>query len=1162
MKVHELSASLQASEMQNNHLELQLQSVSMSEQQLRNERDSLQFVLAESEQDKLLMETKLKGIANFESGVVGDSHDVLLENIRGKLLNMANQNIAELSEALRSQERKDDVKKSYEQKLSKLADKNKSLRSEMRQMSNQLAQRTVLYAAQERRFLDTSRANNAMHTEKTQETTSLRARLQQLEHQFEITDRARVEAIIECRNQREAQEVLTAQVDDMKERHQHLEVEISGLTAQNVSLHETVSHLRGADYDEIERGIATELQTLRVDADAKEEHLKQQLDQARSILEKEAEHRESLVEEVVRLRNELGEKVVLLQKAEDRIRLGSFHTTQSQNTNRQYNRQMLSHQRRTQQSPLPSPESINSAYVEMFDDEEEIKSDADDTQFYDSNHINMLYGSNLANSVLHVLQGLIQEFFGEDNNMDMNETMLLEIIKDGSAWHSLNRDSDEGDHNQTRIALQDRMKQMVHDAYSCVFVEESDDPWSYISHSFFSILGTIAERLELLKNREKASFMSESMLGSRPLSESGSTKLSKNFLIGNNSDDPADDSVETSAVDALQEELTALKEELIVRRKRERQLRASLKDQGSKLALVLQRAASLPMPTNSDTKKTRSSHITISDDERETLKKQLEQKDLAMACLVSEKDVMSEQMEGYREEIKWLQDAVERSQQIIDNDGGSGYYEGKIQRLQQELDSMKKDGQVDGDTEEQQESVVAKLRDEFIENNKRLHLQAELVKLQDEVSDKDLLVESLNMMCEEYRSQFNQIEIQWESRFARFEEELIERHTLESSQMQSELKEKYDEALEVEQESMQRQVQQLLASMKQQYEEDRAEESEQDSSTDIVVTVEKQSIGSQTQPDDDGSDQNSVLREQVLHEALEIQKLSLEQQHQLDLAEKIKSLHGKFEEQLVNTLTKYKTKYENRLKTQKENFDVERRSWNIMEKDLPDFDETPIKHLSKRGSDSNLSESLDNTVDVMKALRYDNPEKEESRDDVRGLNESNNEISFGSDSSVWKSARGSYDSSTMSMSQSTDMYESPGASRMTDQSITRSPEAWNGGVSITDGSKLEHTPPLNSSNTHNNNTQKTSRTRTKNTPTSVGPTRRKLKESSVIGVSNTKRSAPGSGSLRKSFDKALDELNRLSHAAVHSQTRKDKLPKMHTSRSTVRKFPQVKSAHQ
>jgi hypothetical protein len=60
--------------------------------------------------------------------------------------------------------------------LKDLEAENTSLKEELGHVSDQLAQRAVLYAAQERRFIDNSRMYTSQFSERTSELSDLRAR--------------------------------------------------------------------------------------------------------------------------------------------------------------------------------------------------------------------------------------------------------------------------------------------------------------------------------------------------------------------------------------------------------------------------------------------------------------------------------------------------------------------------------------------------------------------------------------------------------------------------------------------------------------------------------------------------------------------------------------------------------------------------------------------------------------------------------------------------------------------------------------------------------------------------------------------------------------------------------------------------------------------------
>ena len=91
-------------ELQLTHAELQAQALTAQEQQLRGERDSLQYALAAAEQDKLLLETRLLEVAGFE-GFKGNKTlgggAPSLEAVRGKLLTVANQRVRSFSFSVR-----------------------------------------------------------------------------------------------------------------------------------------------------------------------------------------------------------------------------------------------------------------------------------------------------------------------------------------------------------------------------------------------------------------------------------------------------------------------------------------------------------------------------------------------------------------------------------------------------------------------------------------------------------------------------------------------------------------------------------------------------------------------------------------------------------------------------------------------------------------------------------------------------------------------------------------------------------------------------------------------------------------------------------------------------------------------------------------------------
>ena len=81
------------------HDELKLQALTNSERESRRQRDSLQLKLAAAEQDKLVMEIRMREMVGFQNALRGGDSEYsngdssLLDRVRGKLLTVANQKV-------------------------------------------------------------------------------------------------------------------------------------------------------------------------------------------------------------------------------------------------------------------------------------------------------------------------------------------------------------------------------------------------------------------------------------------------------------------------------------------------------------------------------------------------------------------------------------------------------------------------------------------------------------------------------------------------------------------------------------------------------------------------------------------------------------------------------------------------------------------------------------------------------------------------------------------------------------------------------------------------------------------------------------------------------------------------------------------------------------
>ena len=211
-----------AQELQLNHALLQHQAMIAKEQAGRVERDMLLLRLTEAEQDKLLLEAKLREVVSFEHGQPqsgqqkgSKSLSSLLRGIRGKLLDAANDKIDELSETLRRAdgETANDTQQ-WEQLLAERESEITALREETVRLSQQLAQRTVLFSAQDRRWRESTRSHLSLQTEQSRDLLNARARLQQLESVYERTDRERLEQHVRCVHLQEEVDELRAHLSD------------------------------------------------------------------------------------------------------------------------------------------------------------------------------------------------------------------------------------------------------------------------------------------------------------------------------------------------------------------------------------------------------------------------------------------------------------------------------------------------------------------------------------------------------------------------------------------------------------------------------------------------------------------------------------------------------------------------------------------------------------------------------------------------------------------------------------------------------------------------------------------------------------------------------------------------------------------------------------
>ncbi len=941
-KLHHTQADLRAADLQTNHMKLQLQALSASEQQVRSERDLLEYAAAESEQDKLLLETRLKEIAGFE----GLQVSVTAADIRGELLHLANEKIAELMNALQLQDKEMNASSESARVAERQNLENKALRAEIDHLSNQLAQRTVLYSAQERRLHNNTRANHAVMDEKDTQIAELRARLQDLERRYEGIDRERIESIFSERQTKEAYKAIEVELANALERAQQLDTELTGLNTQNISLHATVEHLRGANYDDVERDLAADVETIRAESNAREDQLRMQLDSARSLLAQEADRRETVLDEVAELRRELADKEALLRAVQNQSQSqndAEYSPHRYANNSHTYMENVEDDEELTEiasASPDTSGEREDretdaEIFAAMFDRSESSSPRVDDpVSFYNDDTPQALYGSQFSDATLRVLVSLVSELVPtEDSNASVK-----------SLLDSLNA-YDGADAAEYRVSLQNRIALLVEHEYN-----HSDDAFdgsfNGISQRLVEVLTAISRQYGAIETSFHQRLLNESFAISKSGSEmsvsvSNSQSVSRGFLTG--AAEPQDDDASAPLI----EELTALKNELAKRKRHERRLSLALQQQRQQLAIVLERAASLPPSQQQHVlplATTSSSVQTLDDTSQKEQQEQLQ----ILAALETERDILRQKVDGYSEEIAYLTAQVDDSRQLGFHEAAE-LHASKVRELEAELQETAQLLRKTVSDNAEEKSTDVKVLEELAKVN------TELVQLKKELEDADQKhAQSRAELVSEHRIALNTARVQLQAQFEARQQQTESRHGQELGElyeMRSRITQEHATQLEEERASMQEQMERTVQALREEHTLEMKK-----STVGAIVSTTNSSCNTDTEyfspltrvhtvsgvvdtmdqaaqtvfnVGDSQVDQRMefALAHQRLQDdnklthELEMQKLTLEREHQLHLHDKIAALHKEYEAQLLATKQKVTTKYRGLLEKQRLEFE-------------------------------------------------------------------------------------------------------------------------------------------------------------------------------------------------------------------------------------------------
>eukprot|EP01041_Mallomonas_annulata_P001800 gene1800-3492_t len=320
-------------ELRLNHVQLQVSALTTSEHNERITRERLQFSVAELEEEKQLLEAKLRDVSQFEMGKGGGGNiEHFLQDVRQQRLSEAHKQLAMLQEENRRCHaglRNNALE--IEQMKVLMETEHMALRETVDRLTEQLATRTVLYSAHEREWKEKLLYTSQQNSQHSHELTKANARVEILEQRFEICDRNRLEAILTVRETQLSLERINEEKIDAIDRIRSLEQELSSATSTIQELQNMVSRLRGSDLEQLERGMVAEVDNVRQAARIEAETLRRQLSDTRSWAEEETRKGELLRDQLEELRQAWREQVELLRAK------AMLHTKQNER-DRDFNR--------------------------------------------------------------------------------------------------------------------------------------------------------------------------------------------------------------------------------------------------------------------------------------------------------------------------------------------------------------------------------------------------------------------------------------------------------------------------------------------------------------------------------------------------------------------------------------------------------------------------------------------------------------------------------------------------------------------------------------------------------------------------------------------------------------------------------------------------------
>jgi hypothetical protein len=277
-------------------------------------------LLGESEQDKVLLETKLHQLSRDVNPQLNFESEDILFDARGRLLNTANSRISELEEENATMEDAYNVMKMEHDSIIDNSRKEvQTLHRELERVSSQLATRAVLYSSHERRWADENRACQSQRSEVEQLLSETQARLAQMEKQYQLLDKQRVDTSMACHQFEGEVKKLKLSESSLTARLHTTTDDLNHASARIVELQNRLDSLKSSDMIRLEQEMEHEIANLREKGIQNEHKLKEELSRALQRISDENRVRAELVDEVNKTRYALSEAESELAEMKEKV---------------------------------------------------------------------------------------------------------------------------------------------------------------------------------------------------------------------------------------------------------------------------------------------------------------------------------------------------------------------------------------------------------------------------------------------------------------------------------------------------------------------------------------------------------------------------------------------------------------------------------------------------------------------------------------------------------------------------------------------------------------------------------------------------------------------------------------------------------------------------